>query len=122
VYYALTPEYDLRLDVGQYLAGDRGATVSIDRFFANGWKVGAYATLTDVPFETFGEGSFDKGIRLSIPLEWVFGKPNTRQSTILLQPIQRDGGARLEPGDRLYDVIRPAHSSDLKRTWGMFWK
>ncbi len=122
VYYALSPEYDLRLDVGQYLAGDRGATVSIDRSFANGWKVAAYATLTDVPFETFGEGSFDKGIRLSIPMEWVFGKPSTRQSNILLQPILRDGGARLETGHRLYDAIRPAHSSDLERTWGMFWK
>ena len=122
LYYALTPEYDLRLDAGQYLAGDRGATVSIDRRFANGWKIGAYATLTDVPFETFGEGSFDKGITLSIPLEWVLGRASTRQSSLLLQPIQRDGGARLEPGGRLYDAVRPAHSADLERTWGMFWK
>ncbi len=122
LYYALTPEYDVRLDVGQYLAGDRGATISIDRRFANGWKIGAYATLTDVPFETFGEGSFDKGITLNIPLEWVLGRASTRQSSLLLQPIQRDGGARLEPGGRLYDAVRPAHSDDLERTWGMFWK
>ncbi len=122
IYYALTPDIDARLDVGRYLAGDKGATLAVERRFANGWKVGAYATLTDVPFDTFGEGSFDKGITLTIPLEWVTGKPSTRRTNLLIQPIQRDGGARIEPGGRLYDAIRPAQAADLERSWGMFWK
>ena len=41
------------------------------RRFANGWAVGAYATKTDVTAEDFGEGSFDKGVTLSIPLRWT---------------------------------------------------
>lgn len=122
VYYAVTRDIDARADIGQYLAGDRGVTLAVERRFANGWKVGAYATLTDVPFETFGEGSFDKGITIAAPIEWIMGKPSTRTSNILVQPIQRDGGARLEGGERLYDSVRPLHDNDLERTWGMFWK
>ena len=53
--------FDLEINAGRYLAGDWGATTTISRVFGNGWEVGG-ATFTDVPFETFGEGSFDKGI------------------------------------------------------------
>ncbi len=73
VYYDFENDFHGRIDVGRYLAGDWGATFALDREFANGWRVGAYATLTDVPFEDFGEGSFDKGIQLTIPLDWALG-------------------------------------------------
>ena len=45
-----------KVDAGRYLAGDWGATFALDREFDNGWKVGAYFTLTDMPFDEFGEG------------------------------------------------------------------
>jgi hypothetical protein len=64
-YYDMGNGFHGQVDVGRYLAGDWGATFSVDREFNNGWRVGAYATLTDVPFDEFGEGSFDKGIRIS---------------------------------------------------------
>ena len=54
----------LKLMVEDILAGDYGSTFSLSRTFNNGWEIGAYATLTDVKFSTFGEGSFDKGITL----------------------------------------------------------
>ena len=47
------------------------ARVAVSRRFANGWAVGAYATKTDVTAEDFGEGSFAKGLTLSIPLRWA---------------------------------------------------
>jgi hypothetical protein len=46
-----------------------GATFEIQKRFANGWSIGAFATLTDVPFEVFGEGSFDKGLIFRVPLD-----------------------------------------------------
>ena len=58
-YFDPGSNFDLEINLGRYLAGDWGATTKISRQFGNGWEVGAYATLTDVPFETFGEGSFD---------------------------------------------------------------
>lgn len=119
-YYALTPEFDMRVDVGQYLAGDQGGTLAAERRFANGWKVGAYATLTDVSFKDFGEGSFDKGITLTVPFDWLLGKPTMQRADITLQPVLRDGGARLDLPNRLYETVRPTHRNDLTRSWIRF--
>lgn len=85
--------YDAAVHVGQYLAKDLGATVEVRRTFNNGWQIGAWATFTDVPFEDFGEGSFDKGIFLRIPLG--SGRGSSYYQTII-RSIQRDGGQRLE--------------------------
>ena len=45
----------------------------------SGWEVGGYATLTDVPFKTFGEGSFDKAIYVSVPIDWIVSSPNVQR-------------------------------------------
>lgn len=111
-----------QLDVGRYLAGDNGATISLDRTFSNGWRVGAYATFTDTSAEDFGEGSFDKGLRVTVPLSWVTGQPSRQSSTIGLQSLTRDGGARLRVSDRLYEVTRERHQPEMAKTWGTFWR
>lgn len=121
-YYAFENDFHMQLDLGRYLAGDWGGTISLDREFNNGWRVGAYATLTDVPFDDFGEGSFDKGIRLTIPLGWQTGQASRRVGNVVLQPLTRDGGARLKVQDRLYEVIRDSHSPILEGRWGRFWR
>jgi hypothetical protein len=114
--------YRSQLDVGQYLAGDRGATFTFSRVFANGWEVGAYATKTDVSAEEFGEGSFDKGISLRIPTTWITGIPSRSASSEVIQPIQRDGGARLRIRGRLRDVIDDQTGPQLTDDWGRFWR
>lgn len=121
-YYAMRNGFDLQLDVGRYLAGDWGGTIGIDRRFGNGWSVGAFATLTDVPFDDFGEGSFDKGIRFTIPLAWALGKPSQTSASTVLRPIQRDGGARLSVAGRLYPTVRDLHEPELRDQWGRFWR
>jgi Exopolysaccharide biosynthesis protein YbjH len=121
-YYSFGEGYIGQLDVGRYLAGDVGATVSLDREFANGWKVGAFATMTNVSAEDFGEGSFDKGIRLSIPVNWITGKPSRSVLSSTLRPLTRDGGARLEVQGRLYDTVRDYHDPMLDMQWGRFWR
>ncbi len=67
-YYEFDNGIAAELAVGKYLAGDKGATVTLSREFADGWRVGAWVTKTDMSAEDFGEGSFDKGVTLSIPL------------------------------------------------------
>ncbi|OYU20455.1 MAG: hypothetical protein CFE34_00040 [Rhodobacteraceae bacterium PARR1] len=121
-YYELPNDYHVQLDVGRYLAGDYGATLSLDREFENGWRVGAFATLTDVPFNDFGEGSFDKGITVAIPLDFVTGRPTQRKNYVPLRPIQRDGGAKLSVSGRLYEEVRGAKNTDLLDGWGRFWQ
>jgi hypothetical protein len=121
-YYAFRNGFDAQVDVGRYLAGDWGVTVGLDRRFGNGWSVGAFATLTDVSFEDFGEGSFDKGIRMTVPLSWILGKPSRTMPGMTLRPIQRDGGARLTVSNRLYETVRPYHAPELADQWGRFWR
>jgi hypothetical protein len=121
-YYSFGNGFHGQLDMGRYLAGDYGATLSVNREFANGWKVGAYATVTDTSFEDFGEGSFDKGLRLSIPLSSFIGTPSRRNTGVTLQSLSRDGGARLRVRGRLYDQVREYHQPDVANSWGKFWR
>ena len=121
-YYEFGNGYLGQLDVGRYLAGDVGATVTLTREFANGWKVGGFFTLTDVSAEDFGEGSFDKGINLTIPVSWFLGTPSKRTISTTIRPIQRDGGARLNVPGRLYEQVRSGHVNALERNWSGVWE
>ncbi len=121
-YYDFGNGFYGQLDAGRYLAGDWGATVTLDREFNNGVKVGAFFTLTDVPFEDFGEGSFDKGIRISFPVGWLTGQPSQRSVGQVIRPVLRDGGARLAVRNRLYDTTRGLRGAELADSWGLFWR
>jgi hypothetical protein len=121
-YLTLPKGFEAQIDVGRYLAGDVGATVSIDRTFGNGWRVGAYASKTNVSAEDFGEGSFDKGIRIDIPLTWALGTPSKKTVSNSIASLTRDGGARLNIHNRLYDTVRDNHSKSISGAWGRFWR
>lgn len=121
-YYDVGRDYVAQVDVGRYLAGDIGATFTLAREFDNGFRIAAYATKTDVSAADFGEGSFDKGILLSIPLEWGTGKPNKSKLNTRINSINRDGGARLSVSGRLYNTVRDVQATELDASWGRFWK
>jgi Exopolysaccharide biosynthesis protein YbjH len=121
-YYDLGRGYEAKVDVGRYLAGDVGGTLTVMRTFENGWKIGAFATLTDVSAEEFGEGSFDKGIKMEIPLTWFTGLPTRAVRPFVLRPLGRDGGAQLNVNDRLADTLRGYDQSGIDAQWGRFWK
>ena len=99
-------DFDAAVHVGRYLAKDIGGTLEVRRTFANGWQVGVWATLTDVPFEEFGEGSFDKGFFFKIPFNGLFGNDSRSAYSTRMRPIQRDGGQRLEnhSGNLFWDL------------------
>jgi hypothetical protein len=98
---------DVSVHAGRYLARDTGATLEISKRFANGWTVGAFATLTDVPFDVFGEGSFDKGLIFSIPFDLYSPRNTGGGYRTILRPINRDGGRMLDnwPGS-LWENLR----------------
>ena len=121
-YYDFGNGYLGEVDVGRYLAKDWGATVSFDREFPNGVRVGAFFTLTNVPFDRFGEGSFDKGIRIHVPLSWLSGQPSQRGFGTVIRPLTRDGGARLDVRNRLYEMTRDYSDPRLRARWGRFWR
>lgn len=121
-YYDFDNGFSAQLDAGKYLAGDVGATVTVKRRFANGWEVGAYATKTDLSAEEFGEGSFDKGITLAIPVTWAIGTPSKQTVGGTLRSISRDGGQRVRVPGRLYDTVRDSQGVGLYQGWGKFWR
>jgi exopolysaccharide biosynthesis protein YbjH len=111
-----------QVDAGRYLAGDVGATFSLDRKFDNGWSVGGFFTKTNVSAADFGEGSFDKGIRFEMPLNWFLGKPSREAFGITVRPVQRDGGAQLIVPNRLYGQVSAAHRRALRSQKARFWE
>lgn len=121
-YYAFNNGFHAQLDVGRYLAADVGATLPLQREFANGIVIGAFVTKTNVSAKDFGEGSFDKGIKITIPLNWGLGSPNANAISTVIRPLSRDGGARLNVRERLYEGVRGYHDTTLDSQFGRFWK
>ena len=121
-YYDFENGFQAQVDVGRYLAGDWGATFALDREFDNGWKIGAFFTLTNVDFDDFGEGSFDKGIRIEIPTDWSIGTPTRESASSTITSLERDGGARLRIDGRLYEVVGEGHETQMADNWGRFWR
>ena len=103
-FYTRFPKLQLysKLSWGQYLAGDEGGTVKVWRRFNNGAEIGAYATFTDVSFEEYGEGSFNKGIFFKIPI-----KQNNQLSFVDFnwQPLTKDPGSKLSKSYEIYDDL-----------------
>ena len=93
-----------KLMAGRYLAKDQGLTLQLSRSFENGFNMGVWATKTNISAETFGEGSFDKGIYFSFPFDAVLPKTSNLGANFAWRPMTRDGGAILSRRSRLYNV------------------
>jgi hypothetical protein len=104
---------EAKLMVGQYLAGDKGATLEVSRRFSNGARMGAWVTKTNVSSAGFGEGSFDKGVFFSIPFDAFLTAWSTQTMNFTWQPLIRDGGARLNKAQTLWNLT----NSRDEREW-----
>ena len=94
-YTKLPFDLDAAVSVGRYLARDWGTTIDISREFANGVKFGGWVTRTTASAEEYGEGSFDKGIYISIPFDEIMSVSTMSRANIAWAPLTRDGGAML---------------------------
>lgn len=90
--------FDMKLSFGEYLAGDVGYTVELSRTFRSGVKFGAFATFTDVTYEQFGEGSFDKGIFFNVPIY-------RNLINYTWKPLTKDPGAKLSRKNNLHSLL-----------------
>ena len=93
-----TIPFDMRITAGEYLAGDVGSTIEFSRTFRNGVSFGVFATFTDVSFEQFGEGSFDKGIHFNIPIYGNF-------INYTWKPLTKDPGSTLSRRTTLQNLL-----------------
>ena len=90
--------FDMKLSIGEYLAGDKGSTIEFSRRFKSGVNFGVFASITDVSEEDFGEGSFDKGIFFNIPIYGNFINYTWR-------PLTKDPAAKLIRRNSLHDLL-----------------
>ena len=80
------------------------ATMRVDLGTCNGVRFGVWGTLTNASEEDFGEGSFDKGIYVSIPFDELMTTSTMRRAELAWAPLTRDGGARLERAYSLFEL------------------
>ncbi len=104
-----------KLSGGQYLAKDKGATLDISREFDSGVRFGVFATKTNVSAAQFGEGSFDKGFYISLPLDLFFAKSTRREAGFTFRPLTRDGGQMVYDGPELYFTVKDGQPGDFAR-------
>jgi hypothetical protein len=108
---------DSVISYGRYLAKDDGITVDLSRTTNSGFKAGIYFSITDVPTELFGEGSFDKGFYFQIPLDLFTNSYSGKSSNFKLSPLTRDGGAKLQQGNFLRDMIHNSSLYQINQGW-----
>jgi hypothetical protein len=75
--------------------------------------MGAWVTKTNVSSATFGEGSFDKGVFISIPFDAFLNAWSTAAASLVWQPLIRGGGARLNKSQTLWSLT----NSRDEREW-----
>jgi hypothetical protein len=102
---------------GRYLAKDHGFTLEMFRRFSTGVEIGAFMTLTNVSAAQFGEGSFDKGIIIRIPFDWILPVPTQSEYSLDLRPLTRDGGQRLAGDTTLYGVLQRENYGAISPQW-----
>lgn len=98
------PDTRLTFNVGQFLAKDKGVNFDFAKRFDSGMVVGAYAAITNVSAEEYGEGSFTKGFYISIPFDLFSIRPSKGRGQIPWVPIGRDGGQPLSRPIKLIDI------------------
>ena len=101
IYFHPNSGITLDLSIGKYLAGDEGFTFDFSRRFKSGFKIGAYFTKTNISKVEYGEGSFDKGFYFEIPLDIFQSNPGKGITKFTVQPLTRDGGAKLNTSNPL---------------------
>jgi hypothetical protein len=111
------PRIDASVRVGRYLAKDFGVTFDVSRTFESGVRIGAFATFTDVSAQEFGEGRFDKGIYLILPLDLLYNKHTRAAIGVAYRPLIRDGGQQLVIRQPLIATTDPARRSTLINGW-----
>ena len=103
--YFYEPKFEIqgKISYGRYLAKDRGFTFELARKLANGLKYGAFFSLTNLDQYQFGEGSFDKGVFVVIPLD-IFEKKRKGYFTNTYRPLTRDGASKIVTNVDIYEA------------------
>ncbi len=107
----------LKTSYGRYLAKDRGYTLDLSRETKSGFRAGFFFSRTNVSYEEFGEGSFDKGFYIQIPLDLFTTKGSSKFYNFKVKTLTRDGGAKLNINNDLFGLINNTSLSSIDNNW-----
>lgn len=116
-FYQFPSEVTAAVLAGQYLAGDRGVTLDLSKRFRTGFRLGVFATKTNLSSEEFGEGSFDKGFYFQIPTDIFLPSYSTGSVSFGFHPLTKDGGAFLFNHNALWSLYGNSEYDAIIRDW-----
>ena len=110
----------IKWSYGNYLASDTGYTLDLSRRMPNGWQAGFWFSNTNVSAKQFGEGSFDKGFYIHVPLS-IFSKNYSKdKQSFSLRSMTRDGAQKLELKNRLIDSFYGSTLTEFNENWNTY--
>jgi len=101
-------DWDLlfKLSGGKFLAEDIGFRTQIEKYFHNGLRLFAWITLTNGNDRINGQIYYDKGIGISMPLDFFLPASCRRRLTFATSAWLRDVGYRGPCGQPLFEMIQ----------------
>lgn len=121
--YADIPSSDVlvKLIGGRYLAEDSGFTIDLSKSFKSGLRLGVYASRTDISYEEFGEGSFDKGFYFWMPIDTIISSHSRRLTGYGMRPLTRDGAQRVNVSLDLWGLTDEGNIHNIYDTFENFY-
>ena len=116
-FYELPSEVTATVLMGRYLAKDKGISLDLARRFKTGFRLGIFATKTNISTELFGEGSFDKGFYFELPTDIFLSRYQTGSISMGLHPLTKDGGAPLFNHNALWGLVGDSDFHSIQRDW-----
>lgn len=117
------PELEVYVDVkaGRFLAGDKGARVTVSKNF-NGVVLSAWYSFTDTSVfsDPYNKGYHDKGIAISIPLRLFLGRDSRVAYDFSISPWTRDVAQDIYHRTNLFDFIGRNSKIYLNKDKDMF--
>ena len=117
LYYDFPDGVTSQVLIGKYLAGDKGLTLDFSKRFKTGFRLGVFATKTNISAQEFGEGSFDKGFYFQIPTDIFLSNYSTGSIAYGLHPLTKDGGATLFHHNSLWSLLGNTEYNGMFRDW-----
>ena len=110
----------MEASVGKFLGQDKGVSITAQKRFKTGAKVGASVQLTDCDAKCVGEGSFNKSLFFTLPMDLFYRKRTTREVTHYgWSPLTKNAGQKASTGS-LYNVVISA-PENLEAVRGKSW-
>lgn len=110
----------LKLKAGQFLAGDRGGALSLEKVFDNGVTLEGFVSISGMAdIDPYGGTTHAyNGVRLTIPFHHNLGKARVRTAARLeVSPQGRDSAQSLETPMPLYELTEPFSYRHIERHW-----